>query len=174
MQNALKHRAGASDNHEMRRTLAISALALVMGSATPAIAGEPEIANRQQPRGSFISWLAAPFAWLASSDSPICTDGLCRELERRNGWLRLGYDLRDVGNGVYLEVRGKVQFRSAEIVYMDGGLTRLDLAYSKRSNGFYELREFDDQREVMVVRLLARAVSDDATLAVRLGRDGVD
>jgi hypothetical protein len=159
----------------MRRHARFGTTLLAAGliAASPSLAAGPELASTQRDRGSFLSWLAAPFAWLASSESPICTDGLCREIERRNGWLRLGYDVRDVGHGVYLEVQGKVQFRSAEIVFTDGHLTRLDLAYSKRGNGIYELREFDDEREVMLVRLLARAVTDDATLAVRLGRDGV-
>lgn len=131
------------------------------------------IHQQRSSGGGFFSWLAAPFTWFASNSSPICSDGLCQELERRNGWLRLGYDVSDFGNGVYLEIEGKVQFRSAEIVFADGELTRLDLAYSRRNSGIYELREFDENRKVMLVRVLARAVSDDATIAVRLGRDGL-
>ena len=165
-----------ADNHGMRQPLSTSLLIIALCASwfAPSLAGEPDLATQQRARNSFFSWLATPFTWFASAPSPICIDGLCRELRRESGWSRLGYDLRDTGNGVFLEVQGNVQFRSAEIVFADGHLTRLDLAYARRSNGIYELREFDVDREVMRVRLLARAVSDDATLAVRLGRDGVD
>uniref|UniRef100_A0A832HZP8 Uncharacterized protein n=1 Tax=Eiseniibacteriota bacterium TaxID=2212470 RepID=A0A832HZP8_UNCEI len=91
-------------------------------------------------------------------------------LVREHGWTRLGFEVRDHGLGVYLDVRGRAEFDRAEVVFADGALEALDLGRAVRGAGVYRLVEFEGEREVLCVRLLARARSPQAHVDVRLGR----
>lgn len=119
------------------------------------------------------SWLRAPFAWLASSEPKaprVCEGPLCRDLTAQIGWRTLELEVNDHGQGLYADLSGSVQFRSAEIFYADGDVDRLDLQYAIRTDGIFELRDFGRDRTVTRVNLLVRRASSQATLAIRLGR----
>lgn len=119
------------------------------------------------------SWLRAPFAWLAGSEpEPFVCDGpACRALEQRDGFRTYAFDAPDHGMGLYVDLRGSVQFRSAEIEFTDGQTDRLDLQYAIRRDGIFELRDFGRERDVLRVTLLVRSVSPQSTLTVRFGRE---
>lgn len=118
------------------------------------------------------SWLRAPFAWLAHSqpepEAP-CEGPTCFELSKAQGFQVLACDVPDFGTGLYVELGGSVQFRSAEIVFEDGEMDRLDLQYATRTDGIFELRDFGRERNVRSVLLIARAASPDATMRIRFG-----
>jgi hypothetical protein len=120
------------------------------------------------------SWLRAPFAWLAQSepkpDLPCVSPG-CLEMASARGFQPLAFEAPDHGRGLYVEIDGSVQFRSAEIVFADGEVDRLDLQYAIRTDGIFELRDFGRDRVVRDVYMVARAASPRATMRIRFGRD---
>jgi len=119
------------------------------------------------------SWLRAPFAWLAHSEpeAPAPCDGpTCFELRNASGFQVLTCEAPDFGTGLYVDLDGSVQFRSAEIVFTDGEVDRLDLQYAIRTDGIFELRDFGRERSVRSVLLIARAASPQATMRLRFGR----
>ena len=87
------------------------------------------------------------------------------------GWRPIGFSVGEKVSGLYLRVWGRVQFDRAEIVYADGGLEPVDLRQCVRGGGLYVLTEFDDRREVLGVRMIVRARSDFAYVALKLGGD---
>ena len=92
------------------------------------------------------------------------------EVRRESGWQRLGFDVGERTSGVYLQVKGRAQFDRAEVVFADGALESYDLKQTERGKGVYELATFDSERDVMCVRLFARASSSRAQVSVRLER----
>lgn len=119
------------------------------------------------------SWLRAPFAWLAHSEPvppPACEGPACFELLNTRGFQVLTCEASDYGTGLYVDLGGSVQFRSAEIVFTDGEVDRLDLQYATRGDGIFELRDFGRERTVQSVVLVARAASPRATVHLRFGR----
>jgi hypothetical protein len=87
------------------------------------------------------------------------------------GFQPLAFEAPDHGRGLYVEIDGSVQFRSAEIVFADGEVDRLDLQYAIRTDGIFELRDFGSDRGVRDVYMVARAASPRATKRIRFGRD---
>jgi hypothetical protein len=119
------------------------------------------------------SWLRAPFAWLAQSEPKPelpCEAPACFELTSLRAFQSLRFDAPDHGTGLYVDLGGSVQFRSAEVVFANGEVDRLDLQYAIRTDGIFELRDFGRDRAVASVMVLARAASPRATIRVRFGR----
>jgi hypothetical protein len=119
------------------------------------------------------SWLRAPFAWLAQAEPEPelpCEAPGCFELMGTRGFQIIRFDAPDHGTGLYVDLGGSVQFRSAEVVFADGEVDRLDLQYAIRTDGIFELRDFGRDRTVAGVTVLARAASPRATIRVRFGR----
>lgn len=87
------------------------------------------------------------------------------------GWRPIGFSVGEEVSGLYLRVWGRVEFDRAEIVYADGELQPVDLRHCVRGGGLYVLTEFDDRREVLGVRMVVRARSDFAYVALKLGGD---
>jgi hypothetical protein len=91
-------------------------------------------------------------------------------LEREQGWRDLDCHVGDEGNGVYFEVRGRVEFERAEVRFSDGTRCALPLGHVVRGNGLYLLSDFGRMAGVDAVVLHVRARSGDARVGVRLGR----
>jgi hypothetical protein len=91
-------------------------------------------------------------------------------LERGQGWRVVEFPVRDAGLGVYLEVRGRIEFESAEVRMADGSRRPLALAHTTRGRGLYLLADFGRMDAVDLVLLRARARSGEAQVGVRLGR----
>jgi hypothetical protein len=111
----------------------------------------------------------APFArWFHSAPPPAVQT---QNLGLEEGWRPIGFSVGEPVSGLYLRVWGRVQFDRAEIVFRDGELEVVDLRQCVRSGGLYVLTEFDARREVMGVRMVVRARSDFAYVALKLGGD---
>jgi len=93
-------------------------------------------------------------------------------LARGDGWTPLGFPLGEAGLGVFVQVRGRAELGTVEILFEDGELQRLDL--SRRHTycgGLYEIRSFERERRVMLVRFAARASSKQARFRILLLRE---
>jgi hypothetical protein len=153
------------------RTRSILALAAALLLAPLAA----DAASPHAARFPLISWkwLRAPFAWLAQSEPRRelpCEAPECHELLSATGFQRVVFDAPGWGTGLFVEVTGSVQFRSAEVFFAGDDVSRLDLQYAIRSDGIFELRDFRGERAVSGVVMLVRAASPRATLRVRLGQ----
>jgi hypothetical protein len=91
-------------------------------------------------------------------------------LERNEGWRALEIPVRDEGLGVYLEVKGRVEFDSGTIQLADGSASTIAMHGVSRGNGLYQLADFGGTRTVEAVTLHVRARSAQAAVGVRLGR----
>jgi len=94
-------------------------------------------------------------------------------IHRDLGWTTVGFALRDHGQGLYLQVAGKTQIGKVEIVFEDGGLEQIELGGNRiYDRGLYELASFSNERQVLLVRMQARAWSPKARMQVLLRRVG--
>jgi hypothetical protein len=157
-----------------RRMIALVAILLLAPLAADAA---PRAYSGGGPGHRFMlfswSWLRAPFAWLAHSEpepKAPCQGPTCFALAKTHGFQVLACDAPDFGTGLYVDLDGSVQFRSAEIVFEGGEVDRLDLQYATRTDGIFELRDFGRERTVRSVLLIARAASPAATMRIRFGR----
>ena len=90
-------------------------------------------------------------------------------LFKEEDWAETIFDSDQRGSKLYLEVRsGRVQFEFAEVVFENGDTRVVDFANGTRGPGFYSLLDFKDGRRVDHVRLIARAKSAEAKLALVL------
>lgn len=86
-------------------------------------------------------------------------------------WAETVFDCNHAGDKVYLEVtKGRVQFDFAEVVFANGECQVVDFSNGVRDPGLYSLLDFRDGRTVDHVRLIARATSDEAKVALLLAR----
>ena len=158
------------------RTHLIATLALVGMLAAPATslrAATP--ADGALPAsGGGPSFLVSPLLWFlgtlgvpVENISPLPNS---EALEREQGWRDLVLGVRDEGEGVYLEVQGRIQFDSAEIRLGDGTTRTVDLDHAVRGHGLYLLKDLGGMTAVDAVLLRACARSGEARVGVRLGR----
>ncbi len=85
-----------------------------------------------------------------------------QRLEAALGWRTLGFATHVSARGCFLRVRGRIEFDRAEVLFADGDLRELALRGARRGNGVYELTNWDEPRDVVCVRLRARACSGTA------------
>lgn len=82
-------------------------------------------------------------------------------------WAETVFDADARGEKLHLEVvSGRVQFDFAEVVFENGDCRVVDFNNAARGPGLYALLDFKDGRKVDHVRLIARAKSDEAKLAL--------
>jgi hypothetical protein len=111
------------------------------------------------------SVVTAPFRWIAPKPGT--------RIHRDAGWTTVGFPLQERGQGLYLEVGGKTQIDRVEIVYEGGDMEQIELGGNRiYDRGLYELRAFPSERQVLLVRMKARAWSSRARMQVLLRRDG--
>lgn len=90
-------------------------------------------------------------------------------LYREEDWAETVFDSNQRGSQLHLEVvSGRVQFDFAEVVFENGDTRVVDFANGVRGPGVYSLLDFRDGRRVDHVRLIARAKSDKARVALIL------
>ena len=90
-------------------------------------------------------------------------------LYREEDWAETVFDSDQRGSKLYLEVvNGKVQFDFAEVVFEDGDCQVVDFNEKTHVPGLYSLLDFADGRKVDHVRLIARAKTDEAKIALVL------
>jgi hypothetical protein len=79
------------------------------------------------------------------------------------------FDVDERVVGLFLEVRGTVEFERVDIECSDGRRFSVDAFGEERSTGLYELVRFDGDRSIHSVRLIARAKRHPAQVGLRLG-----
>jgi hypothetical protein len=155
------------------------ALALLLMAALPVsrvdaakLSSDASATPRLEAGGATV--LVAPVLWvLGALGVPVQAPAPLPNslaLTREQGEQRLEFPVHDAGLGVYLEVRGRVQFEQAQIRLADGSLRTIPLGHAARGGGLYELSRFDGPTGVDAVVLSARARSSEAQVGVRLGR----
>ena len=92
-------------------------------------------------------------------------------LTRDEEWTEIGLSCENSGTRLWLEVvSGRARFDWAEIVFENGDAQVIDMKEWERGPGYYELAAFGGARRVDHVRLVARAESPEARIALRLQR----
>lgn len=92
-------------------------------------------------------------------------------LEKEDDWSELTLNSDQRGERLYLDVvAGKVQFDFAEVVFENGDCQVVDFSEKTHGKGFYLLLDFKDGRKIDHVRLVARAKSKEARVALVMAK----
>ncbi|MEO5619013.1 MAG: hypothetical protein ABIS67_14690 [Candidatus Eisenbacteria bacterium] len=90
-------------------------------------------------------------------------------IERADGWSEFTLNADSRGTLLWLEVKaGKVQFDWAEVVFENGEAAVVDFQEKAHGEGHYSLLDFRDGRKVDHVRMVARAKSEEARIALKM------
>ena len=89
-------------------------------------------------------------------------------LQKSEGWTEVALDVNDRGEQLYLELTGRTQLDWAEVVFGNGQAEVVDFNAGTHRPGIYSLLDFRDGRTVRYVRLVARAMSPESRVIVRL------
>jgi hypothetical protein len=88
-------------------------------------------------------------------------------LSRDDDWAETNFDSNQRGDKLFLQVvSGRVQFDFAEVVFANGDTRVVDFNNATQGPGLYDLLDFRDGRTVDHVRLVARAKSREARVAL--------
>lgn len=155
-------------------TFAFLAVAATAHAAGGARAGDGEARHvsraHARPRGGpapvsgpFLSTGFASPAWLVLRLAGFArrpgTDAPQVVLAREEGRRVCTLPVRDAGCGLYLRVKGRVQFERLAIGFGDGREQEVDAFGLERGDGTFELAGFGENRDVAWVRLVLRARS---------------
>lgn len=91
-----------------------------------------------------------------------------QRLEASHGWQTIGFATHVTTSGCFIRVEGEAEFERAEVVFADGDLRALELQGARRGKGVYELATWEEPRDIVCVRLRARARSGEARFALLL------
>ena len=143
--------------------LARPARVVVVSPATVAVRVTPRVYLRPVVwTGSTIVVASHPTA-----DALSWVDGAT--LVKSDDWTEFTLNCGRRGTKLWYEVaNGKVQADWAEVVFLNGQTQVVDFAEHTQDPGLYPLLDFHDGRIVDHVRMVARAKSDDARVALRL------
>jgi hypothetical protein len=93
-------------------------------------------------------------------------------ITKAEDWTEFTLNCDTRGKQLWLEIDGgKAQFDWAEVVFENGDARVVDFAERTHGPGLYSLLDFRDGRKVDHVRLLARAKSDDVTIALKMQKE---
>ena len=93
------------------------------------------------------------------------------ELERSDGWTDFTMNVDERGSRLLLQIEeGSAQISSAEVVFESGEAQVVDFDDKVYRRGIYSLLDFKDGRKVDHIRIVARAASAEADVAVHLIR----
>jgi len=157
-----------------RARLALTAIVAAVMLSAPAMAADftTDAAGAPHARGD-VDGLASPVLRLLGLigvpvEAPKLPHSIA--LARSREAREVVFPVDDDGLGVYLEVRGRVEFERAQVRMADGAEREIDLRGAARGNGLYELCAFGGTTRVEAVRTWMRARSAEAQVGVRLGR----
>jgi hypothetical protein len=92
-------------------------------------------------------------------------------LFRGEGWTEFTLECDARGTKLWYEVvSGRVQADWAEVVFEDGETQVVDFASRTQLPGLYPLLDFRDGRKVDHVRMVARATTNEARVALKMGK----
>ena len=106
---------------------------------------------------------------LGPRPSATATARMERSLAATEGWTTIGYEVNAPSRSCFVQVLGRAEFDRAEVVFANGDLRTLDLRGARRGNGVYELTSWEEARDVLGIRMRARARSNKARIRVLLG-----
>ena len=90
-------------------------------------------------------------------------------LRKDEDWTEVTLNCDSRGTRLWLDVRGgRAQFDWAEVVFENGETRVVDFRESSLSPGLYFLLDFKDGRKIDHVRLVARAKSEEAKVALMM------
>ncbi len=114
-----------------------------------------------------VVWAPVVIATRPVADEMVWQDA--ETLFEEEEWAETIFNSDQRGTKLYLEVvKGKVQFDFAEVVFENGDCQVVDFADKSHGEGFYSLLDFADGRKVDHVRLIAKAKSEEARVALIL------
>ena len=114
-----------------------------------------------------LTWRAA-FVTLPARERIVWQD--TQTIAREEEWVDTNYGVDGNGNALFLDLNGKAQLNFAEVTYANGNVQVVDFNEQSFSSGTYTLVDLGPGEHVMTVRILAKSESDDARLAVYLGK----
>ncbi|MEO5960117.1 MAG: hypothetical protein ABIZ49_08630 [Opitutaceae bacterium] len=151
-----------------RRTVVVTPNHPIRRAMHPAILVRPGVAFRVAPVRFLpaVVWTAAIVARPAP-DRIVWQDS--ETLDREDEWSEIVFNSDQRGEKLYLEVvEGRVQLDFAEVVFDNGECQVVDFADKTHRAGVYSLLDFKDGRKIDHVRLVARAQTDEAKVALLL------
>jgi len=91
------------------------------------------------------------------------------KLHRGEHWTEITFSADSRGRRLWLQmVAGRAEFEWAEVVFDNGETRVVDMKVWERGPGHYELLDFGESRRVDHVRIVARARSDEARVALKI------
>src|SRR5262249_37685759 len=118
-----------------------------------------------------VFWTGAVVAVTTSPapDRLVWQDG--ETLVRGDDWTEFTLESDQRGSKLWLRVAdGRAQFDWAEVVFANGDTRVVDMKEWTRDTGLYSLLDFPDGRRIDHVRIVARAKSPEARVALELER----
>lgn len=114
-----------------------------------------------------VFWTGVVVASLPARDVLVWEDG--DTLSRDEEWTEVGLSCESSGTRVWLEVAaGTARFDWAEVVFENGDAQVVDMKEWERGPGIYDLLNWAGVRRVDHVRLVARSVTPEARIVLRL------
>lgn len=180
---ALTWRMRVGNTAVTRLTVAALSAVLLAGAPSTATAGSgsslesrgfvPEGSTGVSPptprdraaHAPFSLGLSAPTGWLARC-FPRGTD---QTVSRVRGRQVLEFPVDEQALGLFLDVKGEVEFERVVIGFADGEVRQVDAFGLQRADGLFELTRFDRMRAVESVHVVLLARSRTARLGLRLG-----
>jgi hypothetical protein len=95
---------------------------------------------------------------------------LSSDVASEEGRRVLYFPIGETAAGLFVKVKGSVEFERALIGNADGSVDNVDAYGVSRESGLFELANFENDRQVQWVRLVLRARSRHANVGVIIGR----
>ena len=114
-----------------------------------------------------VVWTGVMVAAAPAADILVWEDG--ETLTKDEDWTEFSLNADSHGTRLWLQVvSGKVQLDWAEVVFENGDARIVDFTEKTIGPGLYSLLDFKDGRKVDHVRVVARAKSDEARVALQM------
>jgi hypothetical protein len=91
-------------------------------------------------------------------------------LEREEEWTEFTLNADARGAKLYLEIDGNADLNFAEVVFENGDVQVVDFEEKNHKPGLYSLLDFKDGRKIDHVRLMARARTKEARVALVMAK----
>jgi hypothetical protein len=114
-----------------------------------------------------VLWTGVVVATAPAADLLVWEDA--ETISRDEDWTEFTLNADSRGTRLWLQVvAGRAQFDWAEVVFDNGDTRVVDMKEWVRGPGHYELLDFRDGRRVDHARVVARAKSDEARIALKM------
>ncbi|MCX6608941.1 MAG: hypothetical protein NTV52_35855 [Acidobacteria bacterium] len=115
-----------------------------------------------------------PVVWGARAGTLPGRDRLAWEdsetIRRNEDWVDFDLGVDGRGDSLYLRIDGRAKLDFAEVTFENGQVQVVDFHERAQKAGTFQLLDFADGRKVESVRMVAKAVTNEAKLTVYLKR----